>query len=152
MPYLERNQKSWRWVYVRMRLPDQGGDMFLRREMTDASRVRHQGRSEYQIALAGPVLSFLLAGLFSLAAEASLKLGLSDLFTRVLSYLGSVKLVLAFFNLLPAFPLDGGRVLRAWLWQRPGDIVKPTEIAAKFGQILAYILIGIGFLILFRGV
>lgn len=96
-------------------------------------------------------MSFLLAGFFSLATEASLKLGLSAPFTRVLSYLGSVNLVLAVFNLLPAFPLDGGRVLRAWLWQRTGNVVKATEIASKLGQILAYILIGIGSLVLFWG-
>lgn len=108
-------------------------------------------RAEFQIALAGPVMSFLLAGFFSLAAEASLKLGLSSPFTQVLSYLGSINLVLAVFNLLPAFPLDGGRVLRAWLWQRSGNVVKATEIAAKSGQILAYILIGTGILVLFSG-
>lgn len=94
--------------------------------------------------------SFLLAGFLSLPTEASLKLGLSAPFTRVLSYLGFIWSS-PFSIFCPHFALDGGRVLRAWLWQRTGNVVKATEIASKFGQNLAYILIGIGILVLFRG-
>jgi len=110
--------------------------LFLFGGVAEMKTDHPSARAEFQIALAGPVMSFLLAGFFSLAAEASLKLGLTAPFTRVLSYLGAVNLALAVFNLLPAFPLDGGRVLRAWLWQRTGNVVKATKIAAKFGQIL----------------
>jgi len=66
--------------------------------------------SEFRIAIAGPIMSFILAGLFGLAAIAA---GGEGILGALLAYLASINLVLAVFNLIPAFPLDGGRVLRA---------------------------------------
>jgi len=107
--------------------------------------------AEFQIALAGPAMSIALAGFFGLTAFASGQIGLAKAITEVVSYLGTINLILALFNLLPAFPLDGGRVLRAWLWQRSGNVVEATKIAAKSGKILAYLLIATGLLVLFGG-
>jgi CBS domain-containing protein len=66
-------------------------------------------------------------------------------------YLALMNLILALFNLIPAFPLDGGRVLRAYLWHRSGNSLSATRTAAKSGGILGYVLIGLGVLALFRG-
>jgi Zn-dependent protease len=97
--------------------------------------------SEFWIAIAGPVMSFVLAALFGLAAMAT---GAEGIVGTILAYLASINLVLAVFNLLPAFPLDGGRVLRAWLWHRSGDMLEATRKASGAGAILALGLMGLG--------
>lgn len=97
--------------------------------------------SEFWIAIAGPVMSFVLAALFGLAAIA---MGAEGIVGTILAYLASINLVLAVFNLLPAFPLDGGRVLRAWLWHRSGDMLEATRKASGAGAILALGLMGLG--------
>lgn len=95
-------------------------------------------RSELRIASAGPALSFLLAGIFAVAA--SLGDGAPG---TVLEWLARINLVLAVFNLVPAFPMDGGRILRALLWQRKGRS-RATAIAAYGGKGFAFLLIGLG--------
>ena len=97
--------------------------------------------SEFRIAIAGPIMSVILAGLFGLAALAT---GTEGIVGMLLAYLASINLVLAVFNLIPAFPLDGGRVLRAWLWQRSGDMLGATRKASGAGTILAFALMGFG--------
>ncbi|PWK57984.1 site-2 protease family protein [Roseicyclus mahoneyensis] len=97
--------------------------------------------SEFWIAIAGPIMSFVLAGLFGLAA---LVAGGAGVVGILLGYLASINLVLAVFNLIPAFPLDGGRVLRAWLWQRSGDMLEATRKASGAGTVLAIGLMGLG--------
>jgi Zn-dependent protease len=97
--------------------------------------------SEFWIAIAGPAMSFLLAGLFGLAAMTTDSAGI---FGTILAYLASINLILAVFNLLPAFPLDGGRVLRAWLWQRSGDMLEATRKASGAGTVLALGLMALG--------
>jgi Zn-dependent protease/predicted transcriptional regulator len=107
--------------------------------------------AEMLIALAGPVMSLALALVFTVASTVATDLALGDPVARVLGYLGTINLILAVFNLLPAFPLDGGRVLRAILWKRGGDMLIATETAAKSGSALAYVLIGIGLFAIFNG-
>lgn len=97
--------------------------------------------SEFWIAIAGPVMSFVLAALFGLAAMAT---GAEGIVGTILAYLASINLVLAVFNLLPAFPLDGGRVLRAWLWHRSGDMLGATGKASGAGTVLALGLMALG--------
>lgn len=97
--------------------------------------------SEFWIAVAGPAMSFLLSALFGLAAAVT---GSEGLVGILLTYLASINLVLAVFNLLPAFPLDGGRVLRAWLWQRSGDMMEATRKASGAGTVLAMGLMALG--------
>lgn len=107
---------------------------------------------EFWVALAGPVMSLALSfGFWVLALFSEFAFDLPAL-TEVLSYLAAINLVLALFNLLPAFPLDGGRVLRAYLWHRSGDLLRATETAAKSGTAFAYALMALGVLALFQGV
>lgn len=97
--------------------------------------------SEFWIAVAGPAMSFALSGLFGLAALAT---GAEGVLGTILAYLASINLILAVFNLIPAFPLDGGRVLRAWLWRRSGDMLEATRKASTAGTVLAMALMALG--------
>lgn len=106
---------------------------------------------ELWVAIAGPIMSFFLASAFWMLALTSSLVSAPPPLTEVLSYLAMINLILAVFNLLPAFPLDGGRVFRAYLWHRNGDILRATETAAKSGTILAVGLMVLGVLALFQG-
>jgi len=98
-------------------------------------------RAELEIAIAGPIASALLGFGFS-ALGGVFAAGSAD--ALMFAWLGRINLSLAVFNLLPGLPLDGGRVLRAWLWARQGDATRATRLAARVGQLLAYGLIGLG--------
>lgn len=107
--------------------------------------------SEFWIAIAGPLMSFALSAGFGLLAQAGWAVAPGMALNHVLSYLALINLVLAVFNLLPAFPLDGGRILRAWLWHRGRDLLQATAIAARISSYLAYALIALGVVGLFSG-
>jgi CBS domain-containing protein len=102
---------------------------------------------EFKVAIAGPISSFLLAGLFYGAARLGIG-GTSGV--AVTSYLALLNLILAVFNLVPAFPLDGGRVLRAAIWNFTGK-TRATRIASGIGTLFAYLLILYGVIGLARG-
>jgi Zn-dependent protease/predicted transcriptional regulator len=108
-------------------------------------------RSEFWIAIAGPAMSLALAGLAAFLDRALGQVGVSAPFRAVLQYLALINLVLAVFNLLPAFPLDGGRVLRAILWRMTGDLVWATRTASIIATFFAYALMALGLLSLFSG-
>lgn len=103
--------------------------------------------AELRIAIAGPVASFLLGALFifcvmatqALAPEA-VRISLRELFLWL--FRGNV--ALAMFNLIPGLPLDGGRVLRAYLWHRSKDILAATLVAKRLGVGLSYMLASYG--------
>lgn len=100
-------------------------------------------RSELEIAAAGPATSLALAGAGAVVAWL---LGLADagsLLVSSLAWLAGINALLALFNLLPAFPLDGGRILRALLWWRWRDRARATGVAATVGKIGGFALIGI---------
>jgi Zn-dependent protease/CBS domain-containing protein len=101
--------------------------------------------AELRITGAGP-LSSLVIGI----ALGGLALGLdaldaSRLVVAVLWWLGLINVVLAVFNALPGAPLDGGRLLHAFLWWRRGDRLRATETASRAGQVLGWVLVGLGF-------
>ena len=106
-------------------------------------------QDEFLVAVVGPLSSLVLAGLFWLAHRAVP--GDAGPFNALLNYLTTVNFMLAVFNILPGFPLDGGRVLRAILWGTTGSMVRGTVIASVIGQILAFGFIGYGLLILLDG-
>jgi Zn-dependent protease/CBS domain-containing protein len=103
-----------------------------------------QARQELQIAIIGPVISLGLAALFGVLGALAARGGQAAGLAVVLTYLAAVNLLVAVFNLLPAFPLDGGRVLRAVLWWRSGNLVQATTAAARVGRALAMGLIALG--------
>jgi Zn-dependent protease len=112
--------------------------------------------AELWTAIVGPVTSLVLAVVFSMLAGATSGSSLFDpnnptaalarlgTLPTLLLWLGQVNFMLGLFNLVPGFPLDGGRVLRAILWGVTGNLQKATRWASFLGQITAWALIGIG--------
>ncbi len=107
--------------------------------------------SELRIALAGPLTSFALALFFGLLEVVSESIHLPELVSGSLAWLSFINLVLGAFNLLPAYPLDGGRALRALAWRRSRDRIAATRLAARAGHVLAWCLIGLGMLVALTG-
>lgn len=114
-----------------------GGVARLRDEAADPG-------TDLRVAGVGPLVSLLLgAGFAGLALLAS-GLGLEGLAIGVLGWLAVINVVLAVFNLVPASPLDGGRILRALLWRRRGDRTSAAVTAARAGRTFGLVLIGLG--------
>jgi len=105
---------------------------------------------EFLTTIAGPLSSFAL-GLIFVAVSIVLKPHVGRLTIEVIHYLYYVNFLLAVFNLIPGFPLDGGRVLRAYLWHRTKDLRRATQSAARVGGIFAMMLMGIGVISLLAG-
>jgi Zn-dependent protease len=104
--------------------------------------------AELRIALAGPAVS-LAVGLGLILAATTLPLPVA--LDAMLAWLGFINLVLLAFNLLPALPLDGGRVVRALAWRLRGDFVGATRIAAGLGALLGGLLVALGVALLPAG-
>jgi Zn-dependent protease len=104
---------------------------------------------EAKIAIAGPIVSLALGIAFGAVAFALDATGSLPLIEGGCLWLAASNATLLVFNLVPAFPLDGGRLLRAWLWQMRGDRERATAGAAWLGRMWAFVLIGIGLLDLF---
>jgi len=100
-------------------------------------------RAEFRIAIAGPVASFLLAGLFLALWAITNSLG-TNIISPLFFLLFLWNFLLAIFNLFPGYPLDGGRVLRAYLWRRGTDLNEATVLTGRCGQIIAGVLILFG--------
>lgn len=112
----------------------------------------HRPLTEFLVALAGPVVSIVLAALCAwLSQQMRAATVASAMSLVILRYLAVVNMALVLFNLLPGFPLDGGRVLRAVLWAWYQDVVRATKIVTLLGQGLGLALIGLGILAGIRG-
>ena len=105
------------------------------------SRDPSRAIEEFNIAVAGPISSLLLAGSFGLVYRAA---GTNLILQALAGSLAWINLSLAVFNLLPGFPLDGGRIFRAIVWGVTKDHSRSTRIAARSGQVVAYGLIAVG--------
>lgn len=117
-----------------------GGVAHMTREVT-----RHG--AELKMAVAGPLSSLILAGLFFLLHW--LFGGMSEPVVAVAFWLAQVNALLAGFNLIPGFPLDGGRVFRSLLWHFSGDYQRSTRIATRVGRGIGYLFVLVGFLFIF---
>ena len=100
-------------------------------------------RAEFLMAGAGPLASILICAVFLVAAWLAHAAGASPVLYGILWYLSFINGILAVFNLIPGFPLDGGRLLRATLWKLTGDLREATRIASFVGSAF-----GIGFIVL----
>ena len=125
--------------------------LFIFGGMAELEHEPKSGIDELKIAAVGPLSSLVIAGIFWLIARGVAAAPATPLWEAVFSYLAFVNLALALFNLLPGFPLDGGRLLRAALWMRWGDLRRATAAAADWGNTIAWGLVAFGALEIFVG-
>jgi Zn-dependent protease len=108
-------------------------------------------RTEFLVAIAGPIASIAIAATCWGAATVGRGLGWPPPVTAVLAYVAIMNGILVAFNLVPAFPLDGGRVLRSLLWHWKHDLQRATRIASEIGSAFGIVLIVLGFVSLVSG-
>lgn len=109
--------------------------------VAEITREPKNAGAEFRIAIAGPLVSLMLAALFG--GLTLLGQGLPVVEGPAL-WLARINLMLALFNMIPGFPLDGGRVLRAIVWHFSGDEFRATKLATGAGQLVAFGFIGLG--------
>jgi Zn-dependent protease/CBS domain-containing protein len=131
-------------VSRRKGIPVEGITLFVFGGMARAKREPDSPRDEILIAGIGPVTSCLLAGLFRLASMVAEQAALGDAYVGVARYLAFINLALAVFNVMPGFPLDGGRVFRAVAWSVTGSRTKATRMATAGGRMFGLLLIVLG--------
>lgn len=125
-------------------LPVDSITLFIFGGVSNLATEPQSARTELLVSVAGPLTSLVLSGIFYLA-HAAAGGGPSEV-SAVLGYLASVNLILAIFNLIPAFPLDGGRVFRSTVWGIAGSMRRATRLATAVSRGLAYLFIGAGLL------
>jgi len=116
--------------------------LFIFGGMAQTEKEADTAATEFRIAIAGPLVSFALAGLFYLLKL--LATPYSEVAAEALDWLTTINLVVAIFNLIPGFPLDGGRVFRALVWGITGNAAKGMQWAVIGGKVVAYGLIFLG--------
>ncbi|MEZ5238224.1 MAG: site-2 protease family protein [Microthrixaceae bacterium] len=125
------------WVALRNDVKVLGITLWLFGGVAKLDGEADDPRAEFRIALAGPAMSALTAVVAGAGAWVTWWLEGSEVLLGLLIWLAGINAVLAVSNLLPAFPLDGGRILRAVLWRHSGRRLTATRVAALWGQILA---------------
>ncbi|RJQ12650.1 MAG: site-2 protease family protein [Dehalococcoidia bacterium] len=126
-------------LHYRMRVPSI--TLFIFGGVSSIEGEMQSPGQEFRVAIAGPLLSLVLG--MTLATAGILTGGDTG---SVIVYLGFANVTLGIFNLLPGFPLDGGRVFRSAAWAKTGDLTKATRIAAALGTGIAWLLIAVGVL------
>lgn len=128
-------------VALRDKVPVRGITLFIFGGVAQIEKEPPSASSEFRIAIAGPLTSFALAGIFF----AIYQLDRSVPFLAAPSiWLARINLTLALFNLIPGFPLDGGRVLRSIVWAITNNFKRATQVASFSGQLIAFGFIGFG--------
>ncbi|MCP9473453.1 MAG: site-2 protease family protein, partial [Nitrospira sp.] len=123
-------------------IPVRSITLFVFGGVAQIGREPDRPMTEFQIAIAGPIASGLLAVGFGVVAALA-----GDQFERLAAladWLSSINVMLAVFNLVPGFPLDGGRIFRALMWHVTGSLTRATRIAAGAGQGIGYVFIFFG--------
>jgi Zn-dependent protease/predicted transcriptional regulator len=131
-------------VARRYDLPIRGITLFIFGGVAEMEREPDRPGVEFLVAIAGPIASLFVGLVCWLLAVAAIAAGLGVPVYGVLAYLASINVILAVFNLVPAFPLDGGRMLRAALWHWKGSLRQATRIASTIGGGFGIALIVLG--------
>jgi Zn-dependent protease len=142
-------------VALRNGIPIEGIDLWMFGGVAKLGRDTDSPGVEFRVAVAGPVVTLVIAvvclGLGAAVSSGSDALHsaqfsneVTDSSTAVLGYLASVNILLLAFNLIPAFPLDGGRIARAIAWKFTGDRNRATRFAARLGRAGGYLMIAAG--------
>lgn len=115
-----------------------------------SGEARNPG-AELRIAGVGPLVSLLLGVVFLGVAALLRNAGYDGLTLAGFAWLGGINIALAVFNVIPAAPLDGGRLLRSIIWWRTGDRLKATRWSSRAGQFFGWVLVALGLLTFFTG-
>jgi Zn-dependent protease/predicted transcriptional regulator len=139
-------------------IPVRSITLFIFGGVSDISKEPKSAHKEFSIAIVGPITSFLISGIFAVLffffygfefpSIENVHLTKTE---AVMFYGMIINLLLGIFNMIPAFPLDGGRILRSVLVITTGDFVKATKIATTVGIVFSYLLMGFGVIALFSG-
>jgi Zn-dependent protease len=124
--------------------------LFIFGGLARISREPESSGVEFKIAIAGPLTSIAL-GIIFWALHFLLPSPRFDGVAEIAFWLGMTNVILAVFNLLPGFPLDGGRVLRAIIWKLGKDPQKATKWVSNIGRVIAYLMIAVGIVLFFTG-
>jgi len=143
------HELSHAWVANRLGEQVSRITLFIFGGMAHLSGEPESPAVEFKVAGVGPLTSLILAALFWGIHQALPPAPALILWRAVFRYLAYINAALALFNLLPGFPLDGGRLLRAVIWWRTGDLPRATARAADWGQGIAFGLIALGALEIF---
>ncbi|MGH2713361.1 MAG: site-2 protease family protein [Thermoleophilaceae bacterium] len=149
-------------VAIRNGIPISGIDLWLFGGVAKLERDTDSAGVEFRVAVAGPLVTLAVAaacfGLGALISSPDEVLDgavydetVSSQATAVLGYLMSINVLVLFFNLIPGFPLDGGRIARAIAWKITGDRNRATRFAAILGRGAGWLMIGVGILLFVQG-
>lgn len=135
-------------VALHYKLPVKSITLFVFGGLSAIEREPPNPRQEFIIAAAGPLASLFLAAVFGAIWRYA---HAGEMITAVAAWLAAINLLLGIFNLIPGFPLDGGRVLRGIVWGITGDFKKASRIASGSGRFFAYLMILGGIWLVLRG-
>jgi Zn-dependent protease len=143
------------WVAIRNGIPILGIDLWMFGGVAKLGRESTSPGVEFRVAVAGPIVTLAIAALCFLLGSAissssdvlsssQFESDVTGSSTAVLGYLTSINVILLLFNLIPAFPLDGGRIARAIAWKLTGDRNRATRFAATLGRLGGYAMVALG--------
>lgn len=138
-------------VALHYKIPVPQITLFLFGGVAEIKKEPDSAKVEFLMAIAGPLVSVVLAALMYVLTVLGMHYHWPFYVTGITTYLAVINLILVIFNLLPAFPLDGGRVFRSILWGLKKDIKWATRVATQIGKIFGLILILIGIFLFIRG-
>jgi Zn-dependent protease/predicted transcriptional regulator len=119
--------------------------LFIFGGVAQTEKEADTAQTEFLVAIAGPLVSIMLAGLFYLCSVWLAPI--NEIAAEAFDWLATINLMVAVFNMVPGFPLDGGRVFRALVWGVSGDATKGMRWAVFAGRAVAYLLMGLGAII-----
>lgn len=135
-------------VALRYQIPVVSITLFVFGGLARIGREPGSAKQEFNIAVAGPLASAFLAGVFYLLTQVFPS---REMLGALAEWLWQINLMLAVFNLVPGFPLDGGRILRAVVWDITKDYARASRMAANSGKLIAYAMILFGIWEVFNG-
>jgi Zn-dependent protease/predicted transcriptional regulator len=129
--------------------------LFILGGVSTMTEEPQKAKDEFLIAIAGPGTSLVLGGIFwgiwIALGGTKAAAGSNEFIAAIVFWLGYINLALGVFNLIPGFPLDGGRVLRSLIWWRTGKMQNATKIASNIGRVIGYLFILGGVYLVFTG-
>jgi len=135
-------------IALRNQVPVRSITLFMFGGVAQIGREPRTPGAEFRIAIAGPLTSLALAGTFGSLWQLDQAI---PYLAAPSIWLARINLILAVFNMIPGFPLDGGRVLRALVWKITGSLHRATQVAAGSGQLVAFGFMGWGLFTIFGG-